>query len=244
MDETDPSLAPIVSAWEESEAIGALLAVRTVCYGETNGAIALVRGRGECWTDLEKEQLQEVATQAGIAIAQAQFKRKIQIHARQQVAIDRLGQAMRRLDAPDRLFQIAVDAVRSALQVTRSSILLLQHSSEADVTTVSIGSDNMVTASGEPLPFAFDLSECRWYRQAVEQAPQALAIANWQQAPFSPEPPFDPNYLPAFAAIPLMGAPTAMLEREEILGFLVLQHHHPRPWLAEELALAESVAGQ
>ncbi|MEG4799675.1 GAF domain-containing sensor histidine kinase [Microcoleus sp. ARI1-B5] len=91
---------------------------------------------------------------------------------------------------------------------------------------------------------AFWLSESSLFEQAFHSAPQPLALADAGES-IDNEPETAAEILKlqdirALLLVPLTGANGD----ETVLGFLVLQHSEPRPWLKEELEVVQLVGTQ
>jgi signal transduction histidine kinase len=157
----------------------------------------------------------------------------------------------------DRLLPMAIAETARALQVKRGSILRLKYPETAggqnSIETIQVTAiAEWVDGQAEFKPLLnrqFALSDCRWCQEAFANAPEPLAIADKRDVSLAAASGkkkaaiLDEPNLPALLIVPLWRAGEAA-NQNQVLGFLVLQHHLPHPWQPEELALIDWVAIQ
>jgi signal transduction histidine kinase len=108
--------------------IKAVLAKRTHFQGRINGVIMVMRSQPHRWTQEEVQLLETASDQVAIAISQAQLERQVQQQVRYQAFIDQLTKAIRSAWDLPQIFQLVTEGLITALQISRSVVLLLKYS--------------------------------------------------------------------------------------------------------------------
>lgn len=106
----------------------AVLAKRTHFQGRINGVIMVMRSQSHQWTQEEMQLLETASDQVAIAISQTQLERQVQQQVRYQAFIDQLTRAIRSAWDLPQVFQLVTEELITALQISRSSVLLLKYS--------------------------------------------------------------------------------------------------------------------
>ncbi|MBD2059273.1 GAF domain-containing sensor histidine kinase [Oculatella sp. FACHB-28] len=109
-------------------AIKAVLAKRTHFQGRINGVIMVMRSQSHRWTQEEVQLLETASEQVAIAISQTQLERQVQQQVRYQAFIDQLTRAIRSAWDLPQIFQLVTEGLITALQISRSAVLLLKYS--------------------------------------------------------------------------------------------------------------------
>lgn len=262
---TDVQSTDLVPNWP-MPGLRSILGVATRSVGQVNGVISLMRSQPYSWQESEVEMLATVSQQVALSLAQLQLQHRVQKQAQYQTLFSQLTMAIRNALELHQILKLAVDGTAQALQVDRGLILRLkywdprQSNRLADripraravvecewrrnldpgyswETSMAGGSFQ----EGETLSQAsFWISDCALCQQAFTQPSGSLVLStdshsDLQQLPVAPI--FNLQTMPALLMVPLES-------KNRILGFLVLQHSHPRMWDAEERELVELVGAQ
>jgi signal transduction histidine kinase len=196
----------------------AVLAKRTQFQGRINGVIMVMRSQSHRWTQEEVQLLETASDQVAIAISQAQLERQVQQQVRYQAFIDQLTRAIRSAWDLPQIFQLVTEGLITALQISRSSVLLLKYSDhplknrtlqipKAKVTVVcespracdllnpptdsDLESDlekNVHSETGTWFNTSFALSNCRLCQQAFIKGSEPVVISTATDALSTPIP--------------------------------------------------------
>ena len=240
--------------------VRALLSIETRFQGLVNGVIAIMHSKSHRWKASEKERLCAVSDSIAMAISQVQLQRQVKTSSGYQVLLNQLTMAIRNSTELDQILQLAIDGTVRTLHLDRGFILLLKYLDplmkksnsykrlprgiEATVvcesSTTSLLEENQ--KSNTFLNQTFCLSKCPLCHEAFTNAPNPMVIEDgqiigWEDVNSAIAPIFDFHTMPALLLVPLESQDT-------VLGFLVLQHSHPRTWLSEELELVELISAQ
>jgi GAF domain-containing protein len=226
------------------------------------GAILLFKSQPYQWTSSEHTLFQSVSESVVIAFSQIQLQQQAQLKTRYQTLLNHLSREMSQISDLNSLLNLTLAEIGKALQVDRGLIfmlkykdpLLAQKNRQRLKATVQLNyhwsnqfSSDRSNFATKP-NYAFNLTDSAWLEQAIQQAPQPLAIP--EDAVF---PDFSAPNLPEFFRVensssllimPLMGSVTSESQSSLVLGFLVLQQSQPRLWLTDELDLINWIAIQ
>ncbi|HBB33049.1 MAG TPA: histidine kinase [Cyanobacteria bacterium UBA8803] len=246
----------------------ALLLIHTRFQASVNGVIILGRQEPHEWTHQEKQLLSSSAQSVAIAISHVQLTHQARAAERYQALLNQLSLAMRSHLNLDEILQVAIAVTAEVLQVDRSLLLLLKEGDPPlenrgfkqqlpDRVTVAAEwweetygeFTNGAAKSSRLLNQSFLLSESYWCQEALKNAPTPLAIADWQDTldidlENQSVSIFEQEMMSALLMVPLLGLKSHRSEPAPLLGFLVLQHNQPRPWLNDELEMVKWVSTQ
>ncbi|BAU65131.1 GAF sensor signal transduction histidine kinase [Stanieria sp. NIES-3757] len=233
-----------------------------VISDRARGAILLFKSQPYQWTSSEHTLFQSISESVVIAFSQIQLQQQAQLKTRYQTLLNHLSREMSQIADLNSLLNLTLAEIGKALQVDRGLIfmlkykdpLLAQKNRQRLKATVQLNYhwSNQLSSDRSNLVikpnYAFKLADSAWLEQAIQQAPQPLAIPENAVFPdFS-----DPNLPEFFRAenssslliMPLMGSVTSESQSSLVLGFLVLQQNKPRLWLNDELDLINWIAIQ
>jgi len=243
----------------------AILRIHTRFQTAVNGMIILGRSQPYEWTTQEKELLSSVSESVAIAISQVQLHQQVQAATRRQTLLNQLSLAIHSNLNLHEILQMAIAGIAQALKVDRSLLLLFKYSdplfksqpsAHLPKTKVTVAYEWLDESAKDTerasslLNQSFWLSDSSWCQQAFKEAPEPMVIAD--QRFYSPNLDleresrsiFDQKMMPALLMVPLVGTPSKITVTTTLLGFLVLQHHHPRPWHSDELDVVKWVSRQ
>lgn len=233
--------------------------VETRYQQQANGCL-MVATKGVQWYPETKMVLQIVADYIATALIQEELRLQAQIAQVYPALHYHLTQAIVENQETDRLFEIAVSDIVTALQLKRGLVLTLKsgdrrasspnraataNSSEIVpiesqrqvqiVTTIDVRGENLQLS-----PPSFPLESSRFCQQALAVAPQSKTFDLQDRGTQTDRLIFQDDLLPSMAMIPLMGSAIPGREPAAALwGWLVLQHDRSRRWHPVELKLLE-----
>ena len=237
----------------------AWLGIITRFQRKANGLILLLKSQPHQWTNSEQELFIDVSKSMAIAISQTQLQQQAQTRTRYQTLLNQLSREISQSSDVNSLFKLTLSEIGKALKVDRGFILMLKYKdplmaqrnrSQSLKATVQLACYwSSATNIAESLDnYSFNLSDSSWCQQALQKAPESLAIP--EQAPF-PDlaatliPDFlKPNNKSALFMNPLMGNIASDNQSGLVLGFIVLQNIQSRVWLIDELDLVNWVGIQ
>ncbi|MBD2043851.1 GAF domain-containing sensor histidine kinase [Microcoleus sp. FACHB-672] len=208
--ESDESNRARAVLWQALE-VQAILGIQTRFQGQVNGGIVVMHSQPYCWTDSNKELLQEISEPVAIAISQVlqagvigSLQKQVGAFTQHRNLINKLTMAIHNALDLNQILQMAIDGVAQTFQVNQGLILLLKYADplfatrsvpaqgkripKARATIVCEASE--VIAAGEPEPQqpastllnqSFWVSECALCALAFTDSPKPLAIADKRQ---------------------------------------------------------------
>ncbi len=236
-----------------------VMIVETRYQQQINGCL-MVATKGVQWYPETKMVLQIVADYVATALFQAELKVQAQIAQIYPALYYHLTQAIVENQDLDRLFEIALSDMVTALQLKRGLLLTLKSSDRSAtsspqplatnsseivptklghqvqiVTTVDLRDENLQLS-----PPSFPLENSYFCQQALAAAPQSKTFDINDPGTQTDRLIFLDDILPSMAMIPLMGSAIPGRDPADALwGWLVLQDDHPRWWHPVELKLLE-----
>ncbi|NES83646.1 MAG: GAF domain-containing sensor histidine kinase, partial [Moorea sp. SIO2B7] len=233
--------------------VGAALSIATSFQGTVNGMIIIGKSEIQDWHNSEKELLKITAESVAIAISVAQLQQQTQITNKYQRLLNDLSNVIRHSGDLDSLLNLALGGTAKALQVDRGLILMLKYNdplykSRTRRTNPKAKAQVLCQWSADDLPSSpsnssFRLAECSLCQQALENAPQSLAIAEQKNLEKIPAI-FQPETMSAYLMMPLTRSHGSKHSKSFVLGFLVLQCRQSHSWQADEIQLVNWVSAQ
>jgi PAS domain S-box-containing protein len=184
------------------------------------------------WKPLEISLLNQLATQAAIAIQQAQLFNQVQQQAQRETIINQIVQTMRSTLVLDNVLQTTVDSLNEALEV--SQCLIFQPNSEKQMRAhhISKASTDWEKLIGSPCEL-FD-----YYKDTLTQGNQVSVCGVNQTSASEVQAAARRFGTRAFLLTPL-------IYQQEYLGGIGLQQRdRDRQWTAEEMNLVRAIADQ
>jgi signal transduction histidine kinase len=235
-----------------------------LCFNSTvSGAILLFKSKPYQWTSSELTLFKSVSESVVIAFSQIQLQQQAQLKTRYQNLLNHLSREISQISDVDSLLNLALAEIGKALQVEQGLIFMLKYQEPLLAqrnrqkplkATVQLSCQWAEESSWNKTNFStkenysFSLSDSALFKQALQKAPEPLAIP--ENAVF---PDFASPKLPEFFTVPtsssllimpLMGSLASDFKSSLVLGFLVLQHSQPRLWLTDELDLINWISIQ
>lgn len=240
--------------------IGSILAVRTCFQGQLNGMIVMLRSQPYAWKETDVQLLKSLSPQVAIAISQTQLEQQVQQQIRYQNLINQLTTAIRNTRELDEIFQLTAQGTASALQASRSLILLFKytdplHRSRSPeglanakarvVAEWSALTDLLSVSESQEDDQTFWASNCSVCQQILAGRTEPVMIPvdysfsehDLKQLISKAAPVFCLESMPALLLVPLENQGT-------VLGCLVIQHHQYRLWSLEEITFVKLAAAQ
>jgi signal transduction histidine kinase len=264
--------APLIVLQPSKETI--TLTQKTHFQGRTNGVIKVMRSQSHQWTEEEVQLLKTASDQVAIAICQTQLEQQVQQQIRYQAFIDQLTRAIRSAWDLPQIFQLATEGLTTALQVSRSSVLLLKYLDRplksrppqiprAKVTVVCESSSTHNRPSSTPqnsektdtletgtwLNTSFALSDCQLCQQALISGIEPVVISTAASDLTSPNAadsiPLTKSIAPVLDLKAMPALILVPLENQgTVLGYLALQQAWPCSWQREDVIFAKLIAAQ
>lgn len=251
-----------------SPIVKAVLSIHTRFQSSINGIIVLGRSQPHEWTTPEKDWLKIAAESVALAISQVQLTQQVVGLTRFQTLLNQLSLRIRSTPNLDESLQLAIASTAKALGLSRGLILLLSYTepplksrsaTPLPTTEVTIAGEwfeetsaqAASTTSNSPrlLNQSFWLSESFLCQKALRDAPAPIVMADGRDSSAIDLRTenlsiLEREMMPALLMLPLLGVPSDGSVAQEVLGFLVLQHHQPRLWHTDELEFVQGVSIQ
>ena len=253
-----------------SPIVQAVLGIHTQFQFSINGVIVLGQSQPHEWTTPEKDLLKIAAESVAVAISQVQLTQHVLGLTRFQTLLNQLSLRIRSTPNLDESLQVAIASTAKALGLSRGLILLLtdteteppsKGSSATPLATtkvtvasewfeeIAVQSASIASCPPRLLNQSFWLSESFWCQQALRNAPAPILMTDGQDASSPDRPPenlsiLEREMMPALLMLPLLGVPSDGSIEQQVLGFLVLQHHQPRLWHADEIEFVQGISTQ
>ena len=256
----------IVELWQSVKftrsSARSILALPLEIQGQVKGIISLLGAGSRLWTEVEIEGLKVMADQVAIA-SQLHSQRRLEQRAQYQVVVNQLTLALQDSSSLGEILQLATKGTAKALQVKRSMLLRLKYwdplfknctSGELPRARVTVACEwlgqESIEVATPALNQSFWMAECLLSQQAFVQANAAPVSDSTSENPVAVQ--VNPVRINAdTAAAPVFGLdrwPALLIHPLEsqgtVLGFLVLQHDHPRDWQPDEMELVKLVSAQ
>jgi signal transduction histidine kinase len=219
----------------------------------------MVATKGVTWYPETKSIFQMVADYIATALVEEELRTQAQISQIFPALHYHLTQAIVENQELDRLFEIAVSDMVTALQLKRGLVLTLKsrgQGTESHQQTATTGSEivpadisrqvQIVTTidvrdgDRQLVPPSFPLESSAFCQQALAVAPQPKIFDIHDRGTQIDRSIFQDDVLPSMAMIPLMGSAIPGRDPAAALwGWLVLQHDRNRRWHPVELKLLE-----
>lgn len=237
----------------------AWLGITTEFQSQANGLILLLKSQPYQWTKSEQQLFTQVSETMAIAISQIQLQQQAKNRTRYQTLFNQLGREISQNSDINSLLQLTVSEIGKALEVDRSSILMLKYKDPRITqrnTSQSIKANVLIpcywTSTTQKAiavdNYSFNLSDSLICQKALEKAPEPLAItehASFLDLPPDLLPDFEQQHnYSALLMMPLMSNLSNDSQTGLVIGFIVLQYHKSRLWLLEELDLINWIGFQ
>lgn len=242
--------------------------------GRNNGILLLTRSQPHQWMEHDIQLIKTLSDHLAIAISQVYLEQQIQRQIRYQTVLDQLMGAVRHDRELEQIFQLAIEGVVSALQVTQGLVLLFKYAdpslkgrkgdriAKTRATVESIfpltcdeSTCNQPTPNSiSPLETQTNLKLHHWLKQSFQIVNCTIfrqMFANVDQPVTIPAPRQASTVDTTSTVSPIFNLETmpalllVPLEHQgTILGCLVFQQRQHRFWQSEELAFVKLIAAQ
>ncbi|MGB3615443.1 MAG: GAF domain-containing protein, partial [Elainellaceae cyanobacterium] len=187
------------------------------------------------WDDEEKDLLQQISTQVGYALRQAQFLEQQEAAADQERTLNEIVSEMRSFLDKERIYRTIVNQTRKALQSDRVGVYLFKEDWSGTFVAESVDPNYPAALGAQIADPCFADKYVEKYRQGRVQA-----TANIQEAGLTE---CHMNQLAPFEVKANIVAP--VLINEQLIGLLIShQCSAPRLWTDDEIALFRQLALQ
>jgi signal transduction histidine kinase len=251
------------SLWEKDHWLESKLSLETLVLqasqfqGQINGIILIGYHQIKNWTENNQAILINVIPLVAIAISQQQLKQKNFICQQQQTLLKHLSQSIPKIPELDQIYRLSLVETARVLEVNRGLLLTLKYQQplykkhrqdpQATITLASQWSIDFPDKSPH-ITDPFNLSDCFLCQNALKNAPQSLAIIDFEEFQKKSKskklsPIFQNPNLGSILIIPLTRDHGDQY-RSIVLGFLVFQHLKPRYWYQDEIELTTWVSNQ
>jgi signal transduction histidine kinase len=244
--------------WLENQlSLETLILQSSEFQGQINGVILIGYHQIQTWKTTDQTLLNNLTPLVAIAISQQQLKLKNQICQRQQTILKHLSQSIPKISDLEQIYRLSLVETATALEINRSILLTIKYQEplykkhrqepQATIKLVSQWSTDLPQDSAD-LPETFKLSDCFLCQNALKNAPQHLAIIDFDEFQKKSKskkigPVFQNPNLGSTLIIPLV-RDHGDQKRSIVLGFLIFQHFKPRYWYQDEIELTTWVSNQ
>jgi signal transduction histidine kinase len=255
-----PPTAPAPITWQMPLLPDYQVTIVDTRYQQQQNGCLMVATKGVQWYPETKMVLQIVADYIGTALMQEDLKLQAQIAQIYPALHYHLTQAIVENQELDRLFEVAVADIVTALQLKRGLVLTLKSAdrqptaahppasaASAEIVPAKIDRQVQIVTTidvrrghAQLSPPLFPLESSAFCQQALAVAPQTKTFDITDRGTQTDRLIFQDDILPSMAMIPLMGSAIPGRDPAAALwGWLVLQHDRERRWHPVELKLLE-----
>lgn len=236
--------------------VRSLLCLPTYYQNRLNGAVAIAHFQPHSWSASAKSNLQSAADLLALACDRAFGQQQAAINRRHQHLLNRLSTAVSNATTLNSLQELALAEIGQAFAIDRAWLIELKYddplftphdAQEVPAATATAICDWCNRDRETYVGRSFRLRQCWFCAEAWRSLPEPYTVSN--RATLKRDRPLrSPAWIEnkeqlALLVLPLWGRSTTN-NPTRILGFLILQHHHPRPWTTAEIELATWVNTQ